>query len=136
MPVQRAGPKAQQQTSVPLLGKIPWFRQPFKVVEPVNGTFLKVCCVAREFDYSSKLGDSAVAHRVVLTGPFACRLAGQSIFVHCFSCTWPPGPSFSAVPRQMFLAELAAPVPQADQQVSLPIWCALCLQSLSQGCCV
>ena len=69
MPVQRAGPKAQQQKSVPLLGKVPWFRQPFKVVEPVNGTFLKVCCAARKVNYSSKLGHSAVEDRVAADRP-------------------------------------------------------------------
>lgn len=43
MPTQAPGPKARNKhVTIPLIGRVPWFREPFKVVEPVNGTFLKV----------------------------------------------------------------------------------------------
>ena len=43
MPTQAPGSKARKEhVTIPLIGRVPWFREPFKVVEPVNGTFLKV----------------------------------------------------------------------------------------------
>ena len=43
MPTQAPSAKVRlQQFKFPLIGRVPWFREPFKVGEPVNGTFLKV----------------------------------------------------------------------------------------------
>lgn len=119
------GPKARKEhVKFPLLGRVPWFREPFKVVEPITGSFLKASLV---FWPKAWLGHRDYRYLLKLLG--FCRLYGQSTFALYFFFTWLSGPLFSAVPQPMLPVELEAQGLQAARQVRIvQNLCVLMLQ--------
>ena len=98
-----------------MTARVPWFRQPLKLTEPVDGSFLKVRMArpiaptnqadlpiirCRSPDYLSVHAVLPFPYHIL---PLICRLAGQNSFAHCSSCIWQPVPLCLAAPPQILL---------------------------------